>query len=267
MKRPGTAGEGVLEEAFAAPVRTVRAFEPALENLLEAIERGRLRSGDRLPGEVELARQLTISQPTLRQALRILERSGLLTMRRGSHGGIFLAADLIPEDLIQSSILNEERAVLDVLVGRRTLETAVCELATEVATADDYVELERALHLHRTHLGDATLTLRADGMYHRLVVRACHNDALQKAMRSVMLDMVSVRSAYISGLESNAYSLEVHARQLAAMKDRNIGDLRQLLDAHFRIVEEAFAAAVNKSWDELFNSRIGADRLAAGDRM
>src|SRR5437016_5967943 len=169
----------VLEEAFAAPIRTVRAFEPAIENLLEAIERGRLRRGDRLPSETELARQLSISQPTLRQALRILERSGLLTMRRGSGGGIFLAAELIPEDLIQSSIVNEERAVLDVLVGRRTLETAVCELAADVATRDDYEELERVLHLHRVHLGDRILALRADAMYHRLIVRACHNDALQ----------------------------------------------------------------------------------------
>jgi GntR family transcriptional regulator, transcriptional repressor for pyruvate dehydrogenase complex len=260
----GTGADGFLE-AFAEPVRTVRAFEPAIENLLEAIERGRLRSGDRLPNETELARQLTISQPTLRQALRILERSELLRMRRGSGGGIFMAADLIPEDLIQSSIVKEERVVLDVLVGRRTLETAVCELAADVATQDDYFELERALHLHRAHLGDSTLTFRADAMYHRLIVRACHNHALQKAMRLVMRDMASVRSAYISGLESNAYSLEVHERQLDAMRDHNLEDLRQLLDAHFRIVEEAFAAAVNKSWEDLFRSRVGTNWPLAGE--
>jgi GntR family transcriptional regulator, transcriptional repressor for pyruvate dehydrogenase complex len=245
--------------AFAEPIRPIRAFEPAIENLLEAIERYRLRPGDRLPGETELARQLSISQPTLRQALRILERSGLLVMRRGSRGGIFVAAELIPEDLILSSIAKEESAVRDVLVGRRILETAVCELAADVATDDDYRELERALDLHRTHLGDRILTFRADGMYHRLVVRACHNEALQRAMRGVMRDMASVRSAYISGLESNAFSLEVHELQLDAMKKGRKEQLRALLDAHFRIVEEAFAAAVNKTWNELFRDRVGSN--------
>lgn len=246
-----------LRAVFAEAIRPVRAFEPAIENLLEAIERYRLRPGDRLPGETELAKQLSVSQPTLRQALRILERSGLLTMRRGSRGGIFVAAEMIPEDLIQSSIVKEETAVLDVLVGRRILETAVCELAADVANEGDYAELERAVRLHRAHLGDRTLAFQADGLYHRLVVRACHNEALQRAMRGVMRDMSTVRAAYISGLESNAFSLEVHERQLDAMKQGLQDRLRALLDAHFRIVEEAFAAAVNKSWDELFRSRVG----------
>lgn len=63
---------------FAEPVRAIRTFETAIENIIGAIERNRLRAGDRLPNESELARQLAISKPTLRQALRVLERSGLL---------------------------------------------------------------------------------------------------------------------------------------------------------------------------------------------
>jgi len=254
-----------IAPAFAEPIRPVRAFEPTIEHLLDAIERSRLRPGNRLPSESELAKQLEISQPTLRQALRILERSGLLTMRRGNGGGIFLAAELIPDDLIQSSIVSEERAMLDVLIGRRVLETAVCELASQVATAEDYTELDRALKLHRTHLGDRLLTFRADAMYHRLVIRASHNATLQGAMRAVTRDMAIVRSTYISGLESNAYSLEIHERQLEAMKQKDLEALRRLLDAHFRIVEEAFASVVGRTWDELFQDRVGAPAPGEGN--
>jgi GntR family transcriptional regulator, transcriptional repressor for pyruvate dehydrogenase complex len=252
----GAPPESPVAPAFAEPIRPVRAFEPAMEHLLDAIERSRLRPGDRLPSESELARQLEISQPTLRQALRILERSGLLSMRRGNGGGIFLVAELIPDDLIRTSIVSEERAMLDVLVGRRVLETAVCELASQVATAEDYAELDRAIELHRTHLGDRLLTFRADAMYHRLVIRASHNVTLQSVMRAVTRDMAIVRSTYISGLESNAYSLEIHERQLEAMKQKDFQSLRRLLDAHFRIVEEAFASAVGRTWDELFEGRV-----------
>ena len=66
---------------FVEPVRTSRTFEAAIENLLEGIERSRLRLDDRLPTEEQLAGQLGISKPTLRQALRVLERSGLLRVR------------------------------------------------------------------------------------------------------------------------------------------------------------------------------------------
>ena len=66
---------------FVEPVRTSRTFEAAIENLLEGIERATLHLDDRLPTEEQLAGQLGISKPTLRQALRVLERSGLLRVR------------------------------------------------------------------------------------------------------------------------------------------------------------------------------------------
>ena len=77
---------------FAEPVRTPRTFEAATEEILAAIARARLRSGDRLPNEGDLAQQLAISKPTLRQALRVLERSGVLAVRPGKGGGILVAS-------------------------------------------------------------------------------------------------------------------------------------------------------------------------------
>ena len=67
------------------PVRATRTFEAAIEHLTEAIERAGLRTGDRLPKEGMLAEQLGISKPTLRQALRVLELSGLVFIFHGPH--------------------------------------------------------------------------------------------------------------------------------------------------------------------------------------
>jgi GntR family transcriptional repressor for pyruvate dehydrogenase complex len=235
-------------------VRVERAFELVIVNLLDGIEVSGLRQGDRLPPEADLAKELSVSRPTLRQALRILERSGLLGTKRGAGGGIFLKSELIPVDVLETTILNEERLVVDVLVARRVLETAITELATEVATSGDYTELSRALRLHERHLGDVVLALRADNTYHRLIARACHNDELRKSMRSITRKMAEIKAAYSSELEVRTDSLEVHRRQLAAMQARDYGELRRVLDRHFRIVEEDFARAMGKSWDELFSS-------------
>ena len=67
---------------FAEPIRATRTFEAAIEHIVEGIERNRLRTGDRIPNESELSSLLGISKPTLRQALRVLERSGVIEDRK-----------------------------------------------------------------------------------------------------------------------------------------------------------------------------------------
>src|SRR6516165_728091 len=94
-------------EPFVEPVRMIRTFETAIANIIAGIERSKLRMGDRLPNETDLANQLGISKPTLRQALRVLERSGLLLVRQGKAGGIFLESDFLPTDELSHNIAAE----------------------------------------------------------------------------------------------------------------------------------------------------------------
>lgn len=250
---PGGVGDaGARQRAFARPVQTARTFEAAIESIVEGIERSRLRHRDQLPGEGELATQLGISKPTLRQALRVLERAGLLTVRRGKGGGIFVASDLIPFDAILGAVALEEDFTIDVLRGRRVIETAVTELAAEVARPDDLEELARANELLRRHLGNRAMVMRADAMFHRAVVRAAHNQTVHAAMRQVGRDLAAIRDAYSGGPERDRRTLDVHSRQLEAMRSGDRRVLAEVLDEHFRMLEEAFAGAIGRTWAELF---------------
>ena len=181
--RPTPPATGAAGPAQFETIRTVRTFETAIEHIVEGLERARLRRGDRLPNEAQLANQLGISKPTLRQALLVLERAGLLDVRLGKTGGVFVASDLVPDDAISTAVALEERAVVDVLHGRRVIETAVVHYATAVADAGDYAELERSIELVRAHLGDRTAVMGADAMFHRVLVRACRNETMRAAMR------------------------------------------------------------------------------------
>jgi GntR family transcriptional repressor for pyruvate dehydrogenase complex len=167
------------------PVRATRTFEAAIEHLTEAIERAGLRTGDRLPNEGALAEQLGISKPTLRQALRVLELSGLVEVRRGKSGGIFVVTDLVPSVAIFTAVKLEEEAAVDVLRARRVLERAVVHEAMRMATPADLVELERTIELLERHLGERPSVMRADAMFHRALVRSCRNETIQTAMRGV----------------------------------------------------------------------------------
>jgi DNA-binding FadR family transcriptional regulator len=78
-----------LEVAFR-PVRAGNAFEETVERLLQAIKLGVVGHGEKLPPERELAARLGISRVTLREAIRALQESGYLDVRRGRYGGAFV---------------------------------------------------------------------------------------------------------------------------------------------------------------------------------
>ena len=237
------------------PVRTTRTFESAIEHLTEAIEQAGLRTGDKLPNESVLAERLGISKPTLRQALRVLELSGLVEVRRGKSGGIFVVTDLVPSVAIFTAVKLEEAAAIDVLRARRVLERAVAQEAMRVATAADLVELERTVELLERHLGERPSVMRADAMFHRALVRSCRNETIQAAMRGVGRGLAPIRDAYSGGVPYDRQTLDVHRRQIAAMRGRDEDALDEVLDDHFRMLEAQFAKAIGRRWVDLFGSR------------
>src|SRR6185436_3823660 len=189
------------------PIRATRTFEAAIEHLTEAVERAGLRTGDRLPNETDLAAQLGISKPTLRQALRVLELSGLVDVRRGKTGGIFVATDLVPAVALYSAVKLEEQSAIDVLRARRVLERAVAHEATRSATRADFAAIERTIDLLERHLGERPSVMRGDAR-----------------------GLAPIRDAYSGGMTTDRQTLDVHRRQLGAMRSRDEAGLEPILD-------------------------------------
>ena len=69
--------------------RRVRSFDDVVEQLREAIYSGRIRPGERLPGERQLSEEFGVGRPTLREALRSLEAVGIIEVRPGKSGGSY----------------------------------------------------------------------------------------------------------------------------------------------------------------------------------
>jgi GntR family transcriptional repressor for pyruvate dehydrogenase complex len=90
-----------VEIAFV-PVGPRRTFEGAVEQIAERIRLGELDAGDRLPSERDLAASMQISRATLREAVHVLVDAGVLAVRTGSTGGIFVLSDYVPMELLRS---------------------------------------------------------------------------------------------------------------------------------------------------------------------
>jgi len=120
---------------------------------------GALKPGDQLPPERELAQQLEVSRPSLREALVILEAKGLVHARRG--GGTFVS------DALAHSFTDP----LVHLLQRRP------------DTAFDVLELRLALEA--SYDGDRADNVNADVEFHMAVADASHNVALVHVMRGL----------------------------------------------------------------------------------
>jgi GntR family transcriptional repressor for pyruvate dehydrogenase complex len=210
-----------------------------------------------LPNEAELAGELGISKPTLRQALRVLQRSGVLDVRAGKGGGIFVASELLPYDAVAGHIALETNAVVEILRGRRIVETAVTHAASRDATQEDYAELERIVGLSATHQADREAMLRADAMFHAAIARATHNRLLADTMRLVARQLAPLRDMMTGGADEGDRIVSIHTRQLRAMRAREIAQLNDILDEHFRVIEERYAESHGQAWAGLFDPTRG----------
>ncbi len=187
----------------------------------------------------------------------MLELSGMLAVKRGKSGGIFVTTDVISTVAVSTAVRLEESAAIDTLHARRVLERAVALEAAAVATPHDYEELERTIALLEGHLGERPSVMRIDAMFHRALVRACHNATIEGAMRGVARGLAPIRDAYPGGVERDAETLDVHRDQLAAMRSGDAAALEDVLDRHFRMLESSFAEGIGRAVDDLFPATNG----------
>ncbi len=163
-----------------------RTADEVVQQIESLILEGVLRTGDRLPGERELARQFDVSRPILRDALKVLEGRGLLTTRPG--GGTHVA-DIIGQLFtppVTDLISTHRKAVTDYLVYRREVEAIAAEYAARRATPDDLALLDQIMtrmdEAHRT--GDFEDEAEIDVEFHQAVGECAHNIILLHTLRS-----------------------------------------------------------------------------------
>lgn len=134
-------------EIAIRPINIRRASKLVAERLRERILYGDLRNETRLAPEADLADQLGISRHHLREALRLLEQDGLIEVKRGHTGGVFLTtprADVLSRTT-EGILARNQVLVSDVLEAGIVLSIACARIATKMATDEELHSLEQEL--------------------------------------------------------------------------------------------------------------------------
>jgi len=116
--------------------------DDAISKIKNMILDGRLKPGDRLPREADLAEQLGISRGSLREAVRALSMIRILDVRRGDGTYVTsLEPELLLETLTFVIDFHQDSDILDLFEVRRALEPLAAEKAAQLMTADDAADL------------------------------------------------------------------------------------------------------------------------------
>lgn len=235
-----------------SPVAPRRTFEGAVEQIAERVRHGDLAAGDRLPSERELAAAMQISRPTLREAVRVLAEAGVVTVRPGSTGGIFVVSDYVPFELLRSKSDLRLGEVAGVLEARRMIEPRVAQLAAVNAREEDFAALQRIIDGQRTLLVSGDVLehedrfLQLDTQFHVRIARATGNTTIVSLMRTLLRRLEIARDLAMHEPPVAPWVLDVHERTLAAIRSADHDRIEQVMDEHLAAMERAWERATDR---------------------
>jgi GntR family transcriptional repressor for pyruvate dehydrogenase complex len=147
-----------------------------------------LKPGTTLPPEHEMVESFGVARTTVREALRLLETRGVLTIRPGPRGGPVVRLPR-PSDLGEALtlILQFEKATLvDVIEARRWLEAAVARLAATRITPDRLDELRRINREMEARAEAEEYSLELNREFHGCVAKASENPVFLTFVETIM---------------------------------------------------------------------------------
>lgn len=228
--------------AVTAP-RRQRLSHSITEQVERLIVEGMLKPGDALPSERDLAKQLGVSRPSLREALLVLESRGLVQAKRGGGFGVTDVTGPTITDPLVHLLQRHPSTIDDVLELRHGLECVAAYFAAIRATDADAKRLrEMSVAMKRRRatrdpLEDADL----DVDFHMAIAEASHNVALVHVMRGIFNLMRSnmMRSREVLYRQPGNVVLldEQHAAIVKAIVARDHDAARAAANLHLSFIQ------------------------------
>jgi GntR family transcriptional regulator, transcriptional repressor for pyruvate dehydrogenase complex len=207
------------------PVQTVRAYQRIVEQIEDALARGDLAPGQRLPSERELVAQFEVSRSTVREALRVLESNGVVRSRPGDPNGpeiLPFSQSALRKQMVRLARVDE--LTLSELIGfRMIMDGAAIQVASRLRTPEQLGEMEATLVAMRAAIDvDFAAFSEADLAFHDVIAQISRNSLIQtcnEVVRGVVLSLISDKIAHAPNSRALMLeSLQHHAEVVEAVR-------------------------------------------------
>lgn len=170
------------------PLQTVepqRLYRQIAEQLRSLITGGEFTPGSRLPAERDLARQLGVSRPSVREALIALEVEGWVEVRTGS-GVYVLERDKRKRGKASGHVTvpATEWGPLELIRARRVIEGEIASLAARQARRKDIAAIRAAIDFMQDDADKGVQPLEGDRAFHTAIAQACGNAVLVETVQT-----------------------------------------------------------------------------------
>jgi GntR family transcriptional regulator, transcriptional repressor for pyruvate dehydrogenase complex len=229
-------------------VERVPMYDVVARRLRRAIHLGDVLPGESFPPERELAETLGVSRVTLREALRVLEAEGYVSIKRGRDARLVLLPRSESVDVLRARVLDRYQELQAVFEYRQAIEAAAASLAATRRSEHDLEVAEAAIEdLKRSR--DMPTFRRVDAIFHLAVADAAQNSWLREAIedtRAAMflpLDLFGLSIPFAASITQHRKILVAIRKQDARAAERamitHIQTTRQDLDDALSATERA----------------------------
>ncbi|HJV47635.1 MAG TPA: FadR/GntR family transcriptional regulator [Holophagaceae bacterium] len=226
------------------PIKTKRLYEEIVDQIKHLIAEGKLKPGDKLLAERDLADRFQVSRASVREAIRTLEMLGIIDIRPGE--GTFVRGTET-DDIIRPLAMFlavERNSLLDMFEMRRIFETATASLAAQRATFEELDQIESMLAnmRERLNLQDSEKGEEFDAAFHYAVAEATHNSLLTKLFKTVSEEFakansVARRQLYQDNVQNAQRIIDQHSEILQAIRSGSPQKASEAMLAHLTFAE------------------------------
>jgi DNA-binding FadR family transcriptional regulator len=233
---------------YFRPIRQRKAADEVVAVIVDAIRAGLYEPGDRLPKERDLAERLEVSRTTLREGIGLLERAGVLTVRRGQSGGAVVTRRAVPASLVGDREAFHPSTVRSLLQVRRMLETGAAVATSQRATNEDFAELGLLVEALRRLTDTPEEFIEVDFQFHLKIAEMCGNLMIHEFLQSTFRKLGVIRSQYPVGHVDLESGIRNQVHTLAALESRDVKRVLRSVDSHLGQVEEHFLGERLPAW-------------------
>ena len=230
------------------PLQTVenrRLYRQIADQIVTLIEKGEYASGGRLPPERDLAKQLGVSRPSVREALIALEVEGYVEVRVGS--GVYVQG---ARPVARASSLSSETGPFELIRARWLIEGECAALAAKSATKAQVRAMDDALDAMEADREGGGDPLAADRLFHLRLAEGSGNSALVLAVQTLwdqrMGPLFLRLEHHFDSPELWGVAIREHREVLAAIQKHDAAAARAAMRRHMNHAAKRFSISWGK---------------------
>ncbi len=234
------------------PLQTVepqRLYRQIAEQLRQLMASGEFALGSRLPAERDLAVQLGVSRPSVREALIALEVEGMIEVRTGS--GIYVRQNSTAKPIAAPAELDDNTPAnwgpLEVMSARILVEAEVAALAATHAKKADLKAIKNGLQQMRLEAARDEVPRQGDEAFHEAIAQACGNSVLLDTVQRYWMarngPLFERLGDYFEHPASWQTAIAEHQEVMHAIEARDSSAARKAMQKHLKLAHKRYSAS------------------------